>query len=152
MIIRSDKQEAKKFRRWLTHDVIPTIRKEGFYGVLSKENAMRLCKKAGVTADEYTEYRTGRSLTERVKDAKFEMKEARDWYVYRFSVPEVQIDTGYSHGEILNMARKKKIDKKKDLAAYVQGELRFTYQGRMAIEAELGRKPEPIRAVGETIK
>lgn len=31
VIIRSDKPEAKKFRRWITTDVLPTIRKHGFY-------------------------------------------------------------------------------------------------------------------------
>lgn len=33
VIIRSDKPEAKAFRRWLTSDVIPSIRRTGSYGV-----------------------------------------------------------------------------------------------------------------------
>lgn len=32
LIIRSRKAEAKKFRRWVTHEVLPTIRKTGSYG------------------------------------------------------------------------------------------------------------------------
>lgn len=35
VIIRSDKQEAKAFRRWLTSEVIPQIRKTGSYGTPS---------------------------------------------------------------------------------------------------------------------
>ena len=31
LIIRSDKPEAKKFKRWITHEVLPTIRKHGLY-------------------------------------------------------------------------------------------------------------------------
>ena len=31
LIIRSNKPEAKKFKRWITHEVIPQIRKQGFY-------------------------------------------------------------------------------------------------------------------------
>lgn len=31
VIIRSDKPEAKKFKRWVTHEVLPTIRKHGAY-------------------------------------------------------------------------------------------------------------------------
>lgn len=31
VIIRSDKPEAKKFKRWVTHEVLPTIRKTGGY-------------------------------------------------------------------------------------------------------------------------
>lgn len=31
LILRSDKPEAKQFKRWITHDVIPSIRKHGLY-------------------------------------------------------------------------------------------------------------------------
>jgi prophage antirepressor-like protein len=31
LIIRSNKPTAKKFRRWITHEVIPQLRKTGFY-------------------------------------------------------------------------------------------------------------------------
>jgi len=31
VILRSDKPKAKDFRRWITHDVLPSIRKRGFY-------------------------------------------------------------------------------------------------------------------------
>lgn len=33
LILRSRKPEAKKFKRWVTHDVLPTIRKYGVYSV-----------------------------------------------------------------------------------------------------------------------
>lgn len=32
LILRSDKPEAKAFRRWVTHEVLPQIRKTGAYG------------------------------------------------------------------------------------------------------------------------
>jgi prophage antirepressor-like protein len=31
VILRSDKPEARKFKRWVTHDVLPTIRRHGMY-------------------------------------------------------------------------------------------------------------------------
>lgn len=31
VILRSDKPEAKEFKRWITHEVLPTIRKTGGY-------------------------------------------------------------------------------------------------------------------------
>ena len=37
VIIRSDKPEAKQFKRWVTHEVLPTIRKTG--GYVSNEDA-----------------------------------------------------------------------------------------------------------------
>lgn len=33
LVIRSNKPEAKKFRKWITSEVIPSIRKKGFYSV-----------------------------------------------------------------------------------------------------------------------
>ena len=33
VILRSDKPEAKKFKRWVTHEVLPSIRKHGLYAV-----------------------------------------------------------------------------------------------------------------------
>lgn len=35
LIFRSNKPEAKKFRHWVTSDVLPQIRKTGFYGRIS---------------------------------------------------------------------------------------------------------------------
>lgn len=31
VILRSDKPEAKAFKRWVTHDILPSIRKHGAY-------------------------------------------------------------------------------------------------------------------------
>lgn len=36
LVLSSRKQEAKKFKRWLTHEVIPAIRKTGSYSIESK--------------------------------------------------------------------------------------------------------------------
>ena len=36
LIIRSNKPEAKQFKRWITHEVIPSIRKTGSYIMPSK--------------------------------------------------------------------------------------------------------------------
>lgn len=33
VIFRSDKPNAQKFRRWVTHDVLPSIRKKGYYAL-----------------------------------------------------------------------------------------------------------------------
>ena len=33
VILRSDKPEAKDFKRWVTHDVLPSIRRTGAYGI-----------------------------------------------------------------------------------------------------------------------
>ena len=42
LIFRSQKPEARKFRRWVTHEVLPQIRKKGFYGRVSTSELIRL--------------------------------------------------------------------------------------------------------------
>lgn len=39
VVLRSDKPQAKPFRKWVTHDVLPSIRKTGGYVVNGKETA-----------------------------------------------------------------------------------------------------------------
>ncbi len=34
LILRSRKSEAKAFKRWVTHEILPAIRKTGHYGTL----------------------------------------------------------------------------------------------------------------------
>lgn len=48
VILRSDKPEAKAFKRWVTHEVLPTIRKTGSYGNEKMEIAKLIvsCKSA----------------------------------------------------------------------------------------------------------
>ncbi len=48
VILRSDKPEAKQFKRWVTHEVLPAIRKTGNYGNEKMEIAKLIasCKSA----------------------------------------------------------------------------------------------------------
>lgn len=51
VIIRSDKPEAKDFKRWVTHEVLPSIRKHGAYmtpetleaAILNPDTMIKLC-------------------------------------------------------------------------------------------------------------
>ena len=42
LIFGSQLPAAKKFKRWVTHEVLPSIRKYGFYGLLNGEQARQL--------------------------------------------------------------------------------------------------------------
>ncbi|MFI6583381.1 BRO family protein [Embleya sp. NPDC050493] len=46
LILRSNKPEAKPFRRWVTHDVLPTIRRTGRYTPATSENMDALLSRA----------------------------------------------------------------------------------------------------------
>lgn len=41
-IIRSNSEKAKPFRRWITHDVLPSIRKQGYYSLLTDEELIEV--------------------------------------------------------------------------------------------------------------
>jgi prophage antirepressor-like protein len=52
VILRSDKPEAKKFKRWVTHEVLPTIRKQGCYSTgnqLPLDQVMEIVKLTATT-------------------------------------------------------------------------------------------------------
>lgn len=42
VILRSDSEKAKPFRRWVTHDVLPAIRKQGYYSLFSDEETLEI--------------------------------------------------------------------------------------------------------------
>lgn len=51
VIIRSDKPEAKDFKRWVTHDVLPSIRKTGSYSVQPMSPAQLIAAQAQILVD-----------------------------------------------------------------------------------------------------
>lgn len=42
VILRSDKPQAKVFRRWVTHEVLPSIRKQGYYSAISDDDLIAI--------------------------------------------------------------------------------------------------------------
>lgn len=42
VILRSDSEKAKPFRRWVTHEVLPSIRKQGYYSLFSDEETLEI--------------------------------------------------------------------------------------------------------------
>lgn len=71
VILRSDKPQAKPFRRWVTSEVLPAIRRTGSYG-----------QPAGMSFEEMTAHVVG-ELTRRIEEAQERAREleapARAW-------------------------------------------------------------------------
>lgn len=42
VIIRSNSEKAKPFRRWITHEVLPAIRQKGYYALMSDEQLVSI--------------------------------------------------------------------------------------------------------------
>lgn len=53
-IIRSNSEQAKPFRRWVTHEVLPSIRKHGYYTAMSAEETIKALAK-GMEYDHFME-------------------------------------------------------------------------------------------------
>jgi len=45
LVLSSRKREAKEFKRWITHDVIPAIRKTGSYSLVPQEQPLAISPK-----------------------------------------------------------------------------------------------------------
>lgn len=52
LILRSRKPEAKQFKRWITHEVIPAIRRTGSYGVVKELSPDEIIAKALTIAND----------------------------------------------------------------------------------------------------
>lgn len=51
VILRSDKPEARRFRRWVTHEVIPAIRKTGRYSLTAEARRESAAARNALTAE-----------------------------------------------------------------------------------------------------
>ncbi len=56
VILRSDKPEAKPFRRWVTHEVLPTIRKTGSFSLVPKKECKTWYGVPVLTLEDAAEY------------------------------------------------------------------------------------------------
>ena len=98
VILRSDKPESKAFKRWITHDVLPSIRKTGKYTVL-KESAPRskpvdiiFRQRLNMAKDfsRVTGMPLGIAVTKAITDA--EKLTGEDYDYWKRSLPERQDD------------------------------------------------------------
>lgn len=66
LILRSRKAEARKFRRWITHDVIPALRKTGSFGVsmFDPSNLDHVAQLAATAADQARQIEAARPAVE----------------------------------------------------------------------------------------
>lgn len=77
LVLRSNKPEAKTFKRWITHDVIPSIRKTGKYS-LSLPDFSDPAEAAIAWAKEYREKQAAIAERDRAIRTKYLFVEGRD--------------------------------------------------------------------------
>ena len=69
LILRSNKPEAKKFKKWVTSEVLPSIRKSGYYSLQEPRALFEKCLR--------TEYERGykdglKSIEDKIREARYE--------------------------------------------------------------------------------
>ena len=91
LIFSSRKPEAEKFRRWVFHEVLPSIRKTGFYSVAKKENLRELPHFK--TDEEWFEYyeRLQEQVPYMTEEEKLELSADPDIFVYKVNDGEWQV-------------------------------------------------------------
>lgn len=71
VILRSDSEKAKPFRRWVTHEVLPSIRKQGYYSLMTDDQLVNcICDKYRNNPDFLKKITTARILR-RIEDQNF---------------------------------------------------------------------------------
>lgn len=91
LILRSNKPEAKQFKRWVTHDVLPAIRKQGYYSMIKDEDLIAIISERRKENAEYLldglAERYEKTNSERYKQLR------RIWNTRRFDMDLEQVDT-----------------------------------------------------------
>lgn len=72
VILTSRSEKAKPFRRWVTHEVLPSIRKQGFYSMLTDEKLIEVLTERTKKNPDYLQ------LIDKTKIKKEALQGARD--------------------------------------------------------------------------
>jgi phage antirepressor YoqD-like protein len=70
LIIRSDKPEAREFKRWITHEVIPSIRKTGSYSMNVPQTYAEALRELAATWEENQKLLPKAAFFDAVADSK----------------------------------------------------------------------------------
>lgn len=89
VIIRSDKPNAKDFKRWIAHEVIPSIRKTGSYSVQPQQitPAQLIAAQAQVLVDMEQKMLAIQNQTRAIQDQQAELSQRVDTAIKVFSRP-----------------------------------------------------------------
>ena len=100
LILRSRKPEAKRFKRWITHEVLPSIRKTGVYGVSSLPDFMDPVEAARAWADKEEQRRLAHEARLALEQ---KMEEVRPKVVFAESIEVAK--TSISVGEMAKLIK-----------------------------------------------
>ncbi|WP_207679893.1 BRO-N domain-containing protein [Desulfonema magnum] len=76
LLIRSNKPEAKPFRRWVTHEVLPSIRKTGFYSLADSVQSPKIKSLSHMAEDDAAVEKMFRKRKKLLTELGFDKSEA----------------------------------------------------------------------------
>lgn len=131
LILRSNKPEAKRFKRWITHDVLPSIRKQGYYSTIKDEDLVAIISER---RKENATYLLAGLAEEREKlnAERYERLKAI-WNTRRFDLTLEQVDGMIDeiwHGDVVEAGKAKE-------------HYRELYFSRLGLSKVYGRWKEP---------
>lgn len=90
LTLRSNKPEAKQFKRWVTHDVLPTLRKQGYYSMMKDEDLLAILTER---RKEDSTYLFDDLMKARERLAEERWEETRKlWIYHRFDLDTKEVD------------------------------------------------------------
>ena len=160
IILRSRKPEAKAFKRWVTHDVIPSIRKTGVYGSVAIpdfNDPVEAAKAFIEMSSKFVEAEEGRrkeihqklALAQTVEQQKplVQIAENRIDKKGCFSLTDVNKSLNLKRGEITNWAREKGFIHKRLAEVNRSGEKYFKVYSTNGVHNQIGVTEEGVQMI-----
>lgn len=144
LILRSRKPEAKAFKRWVTHDILPSIRKTGGYGVaalpqtyIEALEALVESEKAKQKALETVEYQ--KPLVQ-IAEVRIDKKGC-------FSLTDINKSLGLKRGLITNWAKSKGYIHQRLCEVNRAGEKYFKIYSTDGVHNQIGVTDEGVQLI-----
>ncbi len=132
LAMKADNEIARAFQHKIAFDILPAIRKKGFYGQISIEDATRVLKSnhAKMADIHYLMYGNYGPYGDRAIFSSQQLnKEANILLQYRLSCADIAYANKTTVPEVLRVAQLHGLHKNKSYCEYYRDELRFSDNG-----------------------
>lgn len=79
LAMKANNDVARAFQRKIAYEILPQIRKKGFYGSLTREDLMGRMRRMKISAEEYEEFLTGIPAYKKPMPVKMYNRTVKEW-------------------------------------------------------------------------
>lgn len=146
LILRSRKPEAKAFKRWVTHDILPSIRKTGGYGIVRLPDFSNPAEAARAWA---AEYEAKQKALETVEEQRplVQIAETRIDKKGCFSLTDVNKSLNLKRGLITNWAKSQGYIHQRLCEVNKAGEKYFKIYSTDGVHNQIGVTEEGVKTI-----